>query len=199
MNADTIDPHRARSRLWRAGVLVSALVGLGILAAACSSGSASPGVASLGSTTTTAAVTAAQGGSNAKNHSDAVAYAGCMRTHGVPNMPDPTSNGSFLEQRGVLNGQHVDTGSPRFTSANKACQHLLPNGGVLTPAEQQKALAQALKYVQCMRSHGIPAFHDPVARGGGVTMHPPSGLGPDSPELKTANNACQSLLGSGGP
>ena len=41
-----------------------------------------------------------QGASNATNYADGVAYAACMRTHGVPNMPDPNSQGNFSPLRG---------------------------------------------------------------------------------------------------
>jgi hypothetical protein len=48
-------------------------------------------------------------------------YARCMRTHGVPNFPDPTSNGLSLSD--------IDPNSPRFQAAQKVCRSLLPNRG----------------------------------------------------------------------
>jgi hypothetical protein len=48
----------------------------------------------------------------------------CMRSHGVPNFPDPTeSNG------GQAIGFHVsgiDPNSPQFQAAQKACRSLSP-------------------------------------------------------------------------
>jgi hypothetical protein len=45
-----------------------------------------------------------------------VQYADCMRTHGVPNFPDPGPNGETN-----FNGTGVDPNSPFFVSANKVC------------------------------------------------------------------------------
>jgi hypothetical protein len=46
-----------------------------------------------------------------------------MQTHGVPNFPDPSSNGAL----GIPQG--VDANSPQFKSAFQACDSLLPNSG----------------------------------------------------------------------
>ena len=56
-------------------------------------------------------------------------------------------------------------------SADRACRHLLPNGGRMTVAQQQQALKHALKFSACMRAHGLPDFPDPSAAGGGVVMN----------------------------
>ncbi len=124
-----------------------------------------------------------------------------MRTHGVPSMPDPNSQGNFLFQGGKVNGQAgVIPGSSQFQKANNACSHLLPNGGHFTPAEEQQALAKALKYSQCIRTHGVPSFPDPVAGNGGISLSlGKTGLSPNSPQLQAAQKACQSLLPGGGP
>jgi hypothetical protein len=177
-----------------------ALAALCILAAACGGGgAASPGVASLGSTTTTAAADGAQSGNNAANYADAVAYAACMRTHGVPNMPDPNSEGNFLFKGGSINGvQGVDPRSSEYQKADKACSHLLPNGGQMTPAEQQQALSQALKFVQCLRTHGLPNMADPTTQGGGISLRLPAG-GPNSPQFQAAQKACKAFMPGGGP
>jgi hypothetical protein len=52
---------------------------------------------------------------------------------------------------------------------------------------------QALKFSQCMRSHGLAGFPDPVQRSGGVSlsMKKGSGLDPDSQPFKTAQAACR--------
>lgn len=48
-------------------------------------------------------------------------FAICMRSHGVPNFPDPSSQG--------LSPDGVDIHSPQFQSAQEACKSLLPNNG----------------------------------------------------------------------
>jgi hypothetical protein len=46
----------------------------------------------------------------------ALAFARCMRAHGVPNFPDPTSSG-----RPVRSGPQLSITSPAFKSAAKTC------------------------------------------------------------------------------
>jgi hypothetical protein len=196
----TTSPSRVRPAV----SVAVALVGLLLVAAACSSHPAPLGVASLGPTTTTAAP-ASQTGSGARNYADAVAYAACMRTHGVPNMPDPNSLGNFLFKGGpngeTVNGvKGIEFNSSQYVSANKACQHLLANGGQLTPVELQQALAQAVRYSQCMRTHGLPNFPDPKVSGGGISLSlGGTGVpGPNSPQMQAAMKACRSLQPGGG-
>jgi hypothetical protein len=52
-------------------------------------------------------------------------YAGCMRSHGITNFPDPKANEFGFNLRGV------DTSSPQYQSAQQACRSLLPG----TPGE----------------------------------------------------------------
>jgi hypothetical protein len=112
-------------------------------------------------------------------------------------MPDPNSNGDFLDDRGVLNGvRGIDPNSSQYDKADKACRHLLPNGGLMTAAGQQQALAQALKFVACLRKHGVPNMPDPIASGGGIALRAPSG--PNSPQFQAAQKACKSFMPGGG-
>lgn len=181
---------------WRWGAFAVALVALSLCLSACGGGSTS-GVASVGSssTTTTVAPAAGAAGNSATDYTDAVSYAACMRSHGITNFPDPTSSGAFVTDRGELNGQDVDQGSSQYSAAHKACSHLLPNGGQITPAEQQTEVAGLLKYVQCMRTHGEPNMPDPTTSAvGGVGVSVPAGLDPSSPQFQAAEKACRSVL-----
>src|SRR5581483_6529811 len=49
--------------------------------------------------------------------------------------------------------------------------------------------AQALKFSNCMRAHGLSNFPDPGA-GGGLKLVPGSGLNPQSPSFQSAQKAC---------
>ena len=50
-----------------------------------------------------------------------LAFAACMRSHGVPNYPDPTfSNGGISQGYGAKSG--VDPSSPVFQAARKTCR-----------------------------------------------------------------------------
>src|SRR5579863_1798051 len=64
-------------------------------------------------------------------------------------------------------------------------------------------MAKFEAYATCMRSHGIPDFPDATTSpGGGVSFQinggPGSDLNRNNPTFKAANQACQSLLPSGG-
>jgi len=50
-------------------------------------------------------------------------FARCMRTHGLPDFPDPTTNG-----HGIQINFPVDPTSPQFQSALKACRAVAPPG-----------------------------------------------------------------------
>jgi RNA polymerase sigma-70 factor (ECF subfamily) len=52
----------------------------------------------------------------------------CMRSHGIPDFPDPVNKGSNI-QIGPGPDSGIDTNSARFQAARKACIPLLPDGG----------------------------------------------------------------------
>jgi hypothetical protein len=116
-------------------------------------------------------------------------FAACMRSHGEPNFPDP--NGQGVMTFGANDG--IDPGSPKFHSAQEACQKLLPKHAPPSAAQAAKMQAQALKFSACMRAHGVPKFPDPTFSGGGVSLRidRKSGLDPNSPQFQAAQKACQ--------
>jgi hypothetical protein len=60
------------------------------------------------------------------------------------------------------------------------------------------AYQKAVAFAQCMRSHGIPDFPEPVVQDGGVVIHG-GGFGPSLPQNKSARQACNLFLpGLGG-
>jgi hypothetical protein len=189
------------NRVRRTGLVAVALFGIGLGAAACSDGPSSPGVASVGKTTTTNGSSTAHIGSNASLENAVLAYVACMRTHGEPNMPDLTVNGSGVHISASA-GSGFDPNTPQYTVANNRCQHLLPqkgrapSGSTITPADQ----AYYLKAVACMRSHGFPGFPDPVFQNNGVTFNAPtSSIDTNSPQYKSALATCEKLIPSGLP
>lgn len=182
-----------RSRHPRA-VLMGAALGCALLASACSGASPGVSVAHIGTTTTTQPVKA-----SSSNNGSPLAYAQCMRAHGVPDFPDPNAQGEFVIQGGP--NSDLDPNSPQFQAANKDCQRFTPGTGLgsgPSPAQVAKLQAQALKYSQCMRSHGIADFPDPSFQGGGIRISiragPGSDLNPNSPQFQAAQQACQKLL-----
>jgi hypothetical protein len=191
-----------RRRLWRwrrVAYLTPLLVAVGLLAAACG-GSPSPAanVASLGKSTTTDPSTAGSGNSGSGSSSSsryqaALKYSECMRAHGVTNFPDPGADGSIeIQSNGPSGSNSLHPNSAQFNAADQACKHLLPNGGQPTAAQKAQMEAQALKYSQCMRAHGLSNFPDPDTSGGGIgfKLDPSMGIDPRSPQFQNAQKAC---------
>jgi hypothetical protein len=125
---------RPGRRRRRGGVLAAVFISVPLCAAACGGGSG-------------AAPQASQGGSGAEK---AVAYADCMRAHGVTNYPDPGS---------TVTGFNM--GSATFRSARAKCASLSPMPPVDTHATAQQ-VRQALASAACIRDHGFPGFPDPI-------------------------------------
>lgn len=146
------------------------------------------------------------GESNSGAYAAGLKFADCMRSHGVPNFPDPGPGGGI--QIGA--GSGVSPGSPAFQSAQNACAKLLPGGGPpRSPASESQKLAM-LKMSQCMRKHGLATFPDPTAsapapgqgfglafgRPGAFIAIPQALMG--SPAFQQAAAAC-GLPGAGRP
>lgn len=97
----------------------------------------------------------------------AYAYARCMRTHGVPNFPDPHVSVSGNRVAVGIAVNPSETGSPRFKSADKACSGILPGPAsrAQVQAQQQAHRQSLLAFARCLRAHGIHDFPDPDQQG----------------------------------
>lgn len=60
-------------------------------------------------------------------------FAHCMRSHGVPDFPDPPASGQG--STAPLKSTGIDPQSPQFQAAVRACQHLAPAGMRITTHE----------------------------------------------------------------
>jgi hypothetical protein len=161
------------------------------------------GLAACGSSRpNTGGSTAAQ--NDPANATKALAFAKCMRSHGVSNFPDPNGGELRLQVQKTPNSTSVnglEVNGPAFQSAMQACRSYLPNGGHPSAAQTAKAKAQALAMSRCMRSHGVPNFPDPqfqTAPGGGfgIRLGGP-GVNPSSPAFQAAQKACGKIFGGG--
>lgn len=123
-------------------------------------------------------------------------FSKCMRAHGVPNFPDPDSQGGIR----IAPGSGLDLRSPAFQRAQKACRPRLPGGGPGAIKATKAQYAAALTFARCMRSHGEPDFPDPVSSvpaGAGpiISLHgmmfkPGPGINPGSPAFEQAASRC---------
>jgi hypothetical protein len=180
----------------RQALFILALAEGGLLCAACG-GSPPSGVANLGSATTTTQTSSSQtaGSGSTSKYKAALAYVDCMRSHGVSNFPDPTSDGqinvkfAYGGKDGSPASSGIDRMSPQYISADQTCRHLLP-GEVPTPAQNQQALANDLKFAYCMRSHGVSNFPDPT----NAAVVRIIGVDQNSPRYKSAKKACDALV-----
>src|SRR5579862_5242905 len=101
MNDSTRVDRRPQPRTARAAAAIIATAGLALPAAAFSSGGPSATVAGGSSTARASAL------SQSTNTQQALAFARCMRSHGVRNWPDPNSSGIFPK----LTAQQLDVSS----------------------------------------------------------------------------------------
>jgi hypothetical protein len=173
----------------RPTLLLTAVLGL----AAC--GSSQPGAG--GSTV---------GQGDPAGSAKALAFARCMRSHGVSNFPDPTGGELNLQVQKTPNSTSVngvEVNGPAFESATHACRSYLPKGGHPSAAQTAEAKAKALAMSRCMRSHGVPDFPDPqfqTAPGGGFGVKiggPGSHLNPNAPAFQAAQKICGKIFGGG--
>jgi len=157
----------------------AAAIAAAIAIAAC--GSNSPSSSSSGGHPTQAEIQQEQ--------QDAVRFADCMRSHGVPNLPDPTTSPRGFKQ--ALNPSA--THSPAFKSAYITCEHLLSGGGPpsQSPAHSQAQVDAFLAFARCLRGHGFPSFPDPTS-GGDLTheMVANAGINLHQPAVLQAGDAC---------
>jgi hypothetical protein len=184
-----------RSRPPHIIALVAAAAGCSLLAAGCGGGN-SPRVA-------TGATTASAGGRSAAASTHAtglLAFASCMRSHGVPNFPDPTSGGGIPKPAVVSAFQAVS--KSQGDRAQTACNHLVPSGGLsgqpvqtITPQDRQ----DYLKAATCMRSHGFPNFPDPTFQNDSAQVNIPSSINQNSSQFTNAATICTKLIPAGLP
>jgi len=197
MMIDTIRVMRPPRLSWppvaRIAAAIIAVAGLALLAA-CSSSPPS------------ADVSAAASVGGATDSPSAVAYSDCMRSHGVPNYPDPASNGALPKG----SAQQFGVSSTQLQAAESDCQNLYPaNGGAIQECETtgdcpQAVVQQALnimrEYAQCMRSHGVPRWPDPTIDSEGRPFFDVSGAGlsyqyTHSSLVDAKDSECERLVG----
>jgi hypothetical protein len=133
----------------RTAAAIIAAAGLVLLTAACG-----------GRPSATASGGSSNAGGSARSQ-PAVAFSGCMRSHGVPNFPDPSSSGGVPKET----AQQLGVSNSQLQAALNACQHLLPNTGNVddNPAALHRWWTQMLHFARCMHSRGVPNWPDPSA------------------------------------
>jgi hypothetical protein len=171
---DTARPLRAGVLARRASSSLAAAITIGLLASAC--GTSAP---TRGSTQRTVA---------------ALAFAKCMRGHGVPDFPDPGASISvpYNSVGSIEIPASIDTQSPAFQAGQNACHGYLsaalsPRG---KPTLSASLRASLIAHAQCMRTRGVPNIQDPRFPSGGGIATTDAGTNPQSPAYQHAQSVC---------
>jgi hypothetical protein len=199
MNDSARARHRPR-RAWQSAVpsaaAAIATAGLALLAACGGSSAGGTGSPNAGGPTN----------SPASNSQKAVAFSHCVRARGVPNYPDPGSNGQIAKET----AQQLGVSDSQLQAALTACEHLLPNTGNIddNPAALSRWWSQMRRFTQCMHSHGVPNWpgpspypQDPVRptfnlHAASIGFHQGAQPGNivNSPQIQAKVQQCESVL-----
>ena len=137
--------------------------------------------------------------SGSSHASSQLAFAECMRSHGVTGFPDPSGRGGIN-----LAGTGINPFSPAFKAAQASCRKLLPGGGPGSRQATEQQKEQLVAISECMRSHGVTGFPDPTTKpptsaqgysiieglGSNLFLLVPSTINPNSPAFQRAAKAC---------
>jgi hypothetical protein len=141
--------------------MVGALIAVGALVAGCGGSGSNPGVANVGTSRTSSRHSA-----SSSTYDQALAYARCVRAHGVPLWPDPDSSGRFAKSK--LTPGQLRVSSFKAGAAAHACRTLLPT---YFAGRQAQVVTQALRFSVCMRARGSTNFPDPDRNGAIMIPH----------------------------
>jgi hypothetical protein len=186
--------HSARLVGWHRRA-AAAMVGICALAlvGACSG---SPSSAGSGASPTGGGSSISSNAGGSAN-APLVAFSRCVRSHGVPNFPDPQAGASNAK---FPSAQQLRVSSSQLSTAETACQRLLPVGvdDQFPPSEVPLLLRGMLPFSGCMRSHGVPNFPDPAVDSEGRPIFPLSTHGislnySHSQQFSAAIDKCQNL------
>lgn len=170
--------HSGRVRLPACGAVAPALLTAGLLAG-CGGGTHASSATSF--------------------MSRAIAYSNCMRSHGVPDFPDPDSQGHIVITSEM--GAGLNPGSPAFQAAERDCG---PFPTTVTAAQEHQQFSKALKAAICIRANGVPNYPDPKLINGVIALFFSSTVNPSSPAFQKAAKKCgyrlpSGLIGAGPP
>jgi hypothetical protein len=177
---------------------MTAAAGLVLLAAACSAGSGGSPDAGGAANSAPAAGTGSGGGARTTG---LLAYASCMRSHGVPNFPDPASSGGI--PKGAVISAEGEVSNAQFQAAQNTCYRLMPGGSLSGQVSQTISTQQQqyyLKAAACMRAHGITNFPEPSFSDSRVEFPMLQHIVDiNSPQFTRAYQICQKLIPLGLP
>jgi hypothetical protein len=116
-----------------------------------------------------------------------LAFARCMRRHGVQNFPDPDASGRISQPPSSVKAL------PSFARAQKACAKYVDETepDELSAAGRAQVADAMLAFARCMRSHGID-MSDPIIGPNSMVVRLPAGMLPGDPAVAQAKKKCAS-------
>jgi hypothetical protein len=172
---------------WRMVALTAAIYAL---VGACGAGGDPGGkVASLSQSATPSN---GQSANDGKTDEDRMReYAKCMGDHGIEVEEPKTEPGQGGKGGGI--GIKVEAGQEgKLEEAEKACNHLLPNGGKPKPVDAA-TLDKMREHAKCLRDNGLDV-PDPDPNSPGITVKEN-----DPDKANKAFAACKHIMGEDGP
>lgn len=168
--------HQPSAGISRTLGIAALAVIIAVLAAACGGGSAT------GSRSPAASASGP--------FEQALAFARCARHHGLPDFPDPSSDGSF---------RNAPSDIP--PSVVRACGNLISGIKQSHTAQNQQDYPKELKVARCVRGHGYPTYPDPAPPGSQAqSTGSPPGIDLNSPQFRAVLSSCnRQYFGSSTP
>ncbi|MFE2163541.1 hypothetical protein ACFXB3_00420 [Streptomyces sp. NPDC059447] len=176
----------------KAAFVVGLLVMAGLTGCGNGGGGDDSGVASANGSSKPSSGSTAKAAEKSEQ-AQALEYAKCMRENGVPNFQDPE-----IKDGAARMMLPEGTDMQKAKEASEKCKSYLPTGGDKKGAEDPKVTEQLKKFAECMRKNGVTNFPDPQAGGGGMIVDgDQTGMGPDNPKFKAAQEACAAFQPGG--
>ncbi len=123
-----------------------------------------------------------------------------MRAHGVPRYPDASGGDELPSGLPKVSLQQLAVSSSVYQAAQRACAHLLPDGGRISQDQSQRDLQAMRGFARCMRSHGVPTWPDPSddpTAGWGFNLVHVQGFDPNSQQIDSKMTECSRRLPAG--
>jgi hypothetical protein len=181
---------RRHGRAPRVGRLAGAAVAAALIAG-CGGSSSGGSVTRMNSTTT------AKSGTESSTQPRLLAFAKCMRTHGVPDYPDPKPLGQIpttqAAQPAPSGGFTANPNSPAYQAASNDCKSLAIATKV-SASQSSHVMGAQLKFAVCVRTHGVPNYPDPTNTGEIGNNGAINGVNQSSPAFQGAEEKCSKVL-----
>ena len=116
-----------------------------------------------------------------------------------PGRPEPR-RGSRLRRAGPLAAALIAVGLLAAACGGPTGPGVANAGPTSSASPSASASGSALAFSRCMRAHGITGFPDPDSHGNlGINAGPGTGIDPNSPQYKAADQACKHLMPAPNP